>query len=61
MAWELMRVCAVTLEKFCKEVYDVCISENREAGLPENIFKLPLHISFKKSFYTESFDEVRAD
>ncbi len=61
MARELMWVCAVTPEKFCKEVYDVCISENREVGLSENVFKLPLHISLKKSFYTESFDEVRAD
>lgn len=61
MARELMWVCAVAPEEFRKAVYDVCISENREVGLSENVFKLPLHISLKKSFYTEAFDEVRAD
>ena len=29
--------------------------------MPENVFKLPLHISLKKSFYIEDFDSVKDD
>ena len=61
MARELMWICAIAPEKFCKTVTELCLSENKSIGLPENVFKLPLHISLKKSFSTEDFDSVKDD
>lgn len=61
MARELMWVCAIAPEEFQKTVSQLCLTENKAIGLPENVFKLPLHISLKKSFYTDCFDEVKVD
>lgn len=61
MARELMWICAIAPETFRKMVTQFCLAENRTVGLPENVFKLPLHISMKKSFYTDCFDAVKED
>lgn len=61
MARELMWICAIAPEGFRETVTRLCLSENRDIRLPENVFKLPLHISLKKSFNTENFDAVKAD
>lgn len=61
MTRELMWICAIAPEEFRKAVTQICLSENKNIGLPENVFKLPLHISLKKSFYTESFDSAKDD
>lgn len=61
MARELMWICAIVPEDFQKKVTQICLSENKSMGLPENVFKLPLHISLKKSFYTEAFDSAKKD
>lgn len=59
MSRELMWICAISTEGFRKTVTQFCLAENKSVGLPENVFKLPLHISLKKSFYTEEFDAVK--
>ena len=61
MARELAWICAIAPEEFRKEVTQLCLEKNKNIGLPENVFKLPLHISLKKSFYTVSFDSVQRD
>ena len=61
MARELMWVCAIAPEEFREKVTRLCLAENVSIGMPENVFKLPLHISLKKSFYTEDFDSVKDD
>ena len=61
MGRELMWVCAIAPEEFQKRTTQLCLTENKSIGLPENVFKLPLHISLKESFYTESFDAVKFD
>lgn len=61
MSRELMWICAIAPEGFRKTVTQFCLAENKSVGLPENVFKLPLHISLKKSFYTEEFDAVKDD
>ena len=61
MARELMWVCAIAPEEFQKKVTKLCLAENESIGMPENVFKLPLHISLKRSFYTENFDSVKDD
>lgn len=61
MAQELMWVCAIAPEEFRKAATQLCLTENKAVGLPENVFKLPLHVSLKESFYTDSFDDVRVD
>ena len=61
MAREMMWVCAIAPEEFRERVTQLCLEENVSIGMPENVFKLPLHISLKKSFYTEDFDSVKDD
>ena len=61
MSRELMWICAITSEEFRKKVTELCLTENKDIGLFENVFKLPLHISMKKSFYTDCFDTVKDD
>ena len=61
LARELTWVCAIAPEKFREKVTQLCLAENESIGMPENVFQLPLHISLKKSFYTEDFDSVKDD
>jgi hypothetical protein len=60
MAKELMWVCAILPVELNKKLAVTCKSNNRDLRLPEDVFKFPLHISMKKSFYTTAFDEVKA-
>lgn len=61
MTRELMWICAIAPEVFQNTMTQVCLSENKSIGLPENVFKLPLHISLKKSFNTDKFGSVKDD
>ena len=61
MGRELMWACAIAPEEFQKRVTQMCLAENKSIGMPENVFKLSLHISLKKSFYAENFDSVKDD
>ncbi|MBD5105097.1 MAG: 2'-5' RNA ligase family protein [Ruminococcaceae bacterium] len=61
MERELMWICAIVTEEFWENVTRLCLTENKIIGLPENVFKLPLHISLKKSFYTDAFDSAKGD
>jgi hypothetical protein len=59
MSKELMWVCAILPQELNKSLVEICRKENREIKLPEDVFKFPLHISMKKSFYTVDFEKVR--
>jgi 2'-5' RNA ligase len=61
MREELSWVCAIMPEATNRKIVDLCKELNRGIGLPETVFKFPLHISLKKSFRTQRFDEVRED
>jgi hypothetical protein len=61
MAKELMWVCALLPDEMNWELVNICRSENRNIGLSEDVFRFPLHISMKKSFWTTEFDEVKSD
>jgi hypothetical protein len=61
MAKELMWVCALPSEEWNERLVEICRTENKTIGLPENVFKFPLHISVKKSFKTTEFDAVKAE
>jgi hypothetical protein len=60
MAKELMWVCAVLPAELNNRLAVTCRRNNRDLNLPEDVFKFPLHISMKKSFYTTEFDKVKA-
>lgn len=51
MGKELMWVCGLLPQKEQEKLVEICKEANREIGLPEVVFKFPLHISMKKSFY----------
>jgi 2'-5' RNA ligase len=61
MAKELMWVCALLPDEMNRKLVDICRRENRNIGLPEDVFRFPLHISMKKSFRTTEFDKVKSD
>jgi 2'-5' RNA ligase len=61
MAKELMWVCGLLPENTNKRIVEICKEANRNIGLSESVFRFPLHISMKKSFYTISFDEVKME
>jgi hypothetical protein len=59
MAKELMWVCAVLPAELNSKISVTCKRNNRDLRLPEDVFKFPLHISMKKSFYATDFDGVK--
>jgi 2'-5' RNA ligase len=61
MAKELMWVCALLPPEIDRQLVTLCKEENRSVGLPEEVFRFPLHISLKKSFQTTDFDAVKAE
>ena len=61
MGRELMWACAILPGDINREIVTACKRENREIGLPETVFKFPLHISLKKSWECDSFLDVQHD
>lgn len=59
MGRELMWVCGILPETLNREIVSICRNANQKIGLPETVFRFPLHISMKKSFYTEDFKTVK--
>jgi len=58
---ELTWICGLIDDRINEEIASICKRNNKDIGLPENVFKLPLHISMKKSFYTDDFTSVKKD
>ena len=46
-------------ETYVDRIKALCMEANEVIGLSTSVFKFPLHISLKKSFYTDSFPEVK--
>jgi 2'-5' RNA ligase len=61
MREELAWVCAIMPEATNRKIVNLCKELNKGIGLPETVFKFPLHISLKKSFRTHHFEDVRED
>ncbi|WP_423217764.1 hypothetical protein ACNVEB_001106 [Streptococcus equinus] len=61
MGKELMWVCGLLSQKEQEKLVEICKEANREIGLPEVVFKFPLHISMKKSFYVTDFESVKKE
>ena len=59
MAIELMWVCGILPDGLNRKVVETCREENRDIGLPETVFRFPMHISMKKSFNTDNFESVK--
>jgi 2'-5' RNA ligase len=61
MAKELAWVCALLPQELNRQLVELCREENQSIGLPEDVFRFPLHISMKKSFQTTEFEAVKAE
>lgn len=61
MGKELMWVCGLLPQKEQERLIEICNDANLEVGLPEMVFKFPLHISMKKSFYVTDFEIVKKE
>jgi hypothetical protein len=61
MSKELTWVCALLPQEVNQQLVALCREENKSIGLPEDVFRFPLHISMKKSFQTTEFEAVKAE
>ena len=60
MGRELAWVCGLVPEDVSTGIVRISKEANRDIGLPETVFRFPLHISMKKSFSTDDFAGVKA-
>lgn len=58
---ELMWACAILPEKEETAIKSICKRLNKGVGLPETVFRFPLHISLKKSWYCDRFEAAQTD
>ena len=58
---ELMWACAILPEKEETAIKGICNRLNKGVGLPETVFRFPLHISLKKSWQCDCFTEAQKD
>ena len=58
---ELMWACAILPEKEERAIKRICRRLNNGVGLPETVFRFPLHISLKKSWDCDRFEAAQTD
>ena len=58
---EFVWVCGIIPEDVNNEIKEICLKENEDLSLSERFFRFNLHISLKRTFYTEEFDQVKDD
>ena len=58
---ELMWACAILPEKEETAIKGICKRLNKGVGLPETVFRFPLHISLKKSWDCDRFEAAQTD
>ena len=58
---ELMWACAILPEKEETAIKDICKRLNKGVGLPETVFRFPLHISLKKSWDCDRYEAAQTD
>ena len=58
---QLMWIQGILSENVRKQIIDLCISANDDLKLSDHFLVYPLHVSFKRSFHTDRFKEIRED
>ena len=58
---QLMWIQGLLPEKIRKQITDLCIANNDDLKLSDHFLIYPLHVSFKRSFYTDRFETIRED
>ena len=58
---QLMWIQGLLPEKIRKQITDLCIANNDDLKLSDHFLIYPLHVSFKRSFYTDRFEMIRED
>ena len=56
-----MWACAILPEKEETAIKDICKRLNKGVGLPETVFRFPLHISLKKSWVCDRFKAAQTE
>ena len=56
-----MWICLLMDEESRKKMIELCEEENKDLKLSDRFLVFPLHISLKRSFYTDRFEEIRRD
>ena len=49
------------LEDTNNDIKTICLRNNTDLKLSERFFNFPLHVSFKRTFITDNFNEVKDD
>ncbi|MCR4855954.1 MAG: 2'-5' RNA ligase family protein [Erysipelotrichaceae bacterium] len=58
---ELMWACGLLETRVKDRIAETCLADSSDLCLSRRFIDFPLHVSFKRSFYTASFAEVKED
>ena len=58
---ELIWICGIIPEDVNEEIKEICLKENEDLQLSERFFRFHLHVSMKRTFLCEHFDEMKDD
>lgn len=58
---QLMWISTLLPKEINNEIADKCLLANKDIGISERFFDFPLHISLKRTFYTDNFVDVKND
>ena len=58
---EMTSVVGIIDENINEEIKEICLKENEDLHLSERFFNFPLHISLKRTFQTDCYDDVKKD
>ena len=60
MKKELMSVHGLLDDELNEELKEICLKEGRDLGLSDRFFRIPLHVSLKRSFYADD-EQIKDD
>ena len=58
---ELMWITGIIDKETNEEIRRICLKENEDLHLSERFFRSDLHISLKRTFYTEQYEKIADD
>ena len=58
---EFIWVCGLIPEDIDQQIKEICLKENEDLQLSERFFKTNLHISMKRTFHCDDFENMKED
>ena len=58
---EFIWICGIVPDDINHQIRQICLKENKELHLSERFFRTNLHISMKRTFHCEEFENMKED